>query len=250
MVNSAGRRIRWLAVVLVVGLAGCGYGSGADDVEIRASSPYALDGCVRHDEGQLLNLPNADGPPTRGVVLGDAPRAVVFSPTIDGNVCQWLNYGESLVANGYLVALYDYNRKTPDDHQLAGIVATVRERGARAVMLVGAGDGAYASLVGAAKILPTVNGVVALSPPQRLAGQPPVEPHIRTLQMPLLFACALNDPNNAATAVRKYEEMAPSADKQVVIVTGRSYGETLLSGAEGDKVGTALTAFLDTRTQR
>jgi len=240
-----------MALLTVLALAGCAMLTGVDDVEITASSPYALDGCVRHDDGKLFTLPNPDGaPPTDGVLLGEARRTVVFAPSRDGNVCQWLSYGQALAQRGFGVALYDRNGRTPAAEQLAAVVAETRARGARSIMLVGAGDAACTSLIGASRIQPEVDGVVALSPPRRLAGQQPIETHVRKLRMPLLFASSTNDSGDSTAAVRAYEEAAPAVDKQVVTVDGTSHGIELLSSAEGEMVATAIETFLDAHSHQ
>lgn len=231
---------RLLALLVVAATVGCSTSS----TDVQSESPYVLDGCVRRDEGQLLDLGNVDGTSrTKGVMLGDARRAVILAPDRDANVCQWLTYGQALAAGGFRVALYDYDRETPQEQQLNAVVTAVRQAGAQSVVLVGAGVGGNAALISAASIKPAVNGVVALSPPRRLEGQASVLPAISRLRMPLLLISSDHDPSSAAPTVREYERVAATAD--VVMVTGGSSGTELLSGAEGDKVRAAVEAFLE-----
>ncbi len=232
-----------LALAALAGLAGCGTSSTQD---LRSESPYVLHGCIHRDAGQLLTLPSGPGSGvTRGVVMGEAARGVILVPDRDATVCQWLTYGQMLVGRGYRVALYDWDANIPEEQQLAAVVGAVREQGVRSVVLVGAGEGANASLIGAARIRPAVAGVVALSPPLRIEGQPQAEPSVRSLRMPLLLVSADQDPTSAARMVRRFDEVAPAEDKEVMLVPGRSNGVDLLSSAEGDQVGASVTTFLD-----
>ncbi len=242
-----------LTLLLTVSLAGCGFGSSGDDEQqsdgLQAASPYVLDGCVRHDDGQLLSLPNTDGaPPTRGVLIGEARRAIIFTPTNGANVCEWLSFAQELAARGYGVALYNHNGNTSGEQQLASVVAEVRTRGAESIVLVGAADGACTSLASAAAIQPSVNGVVAISPQLRMTGSDSIADAVRRLRLPLLFAAATNDVGNTALAARAYEDAAPTNDKQVVVVNGSSNGAALLTSAEGATVQAAVEQFLKTNS--
>jgi pimeloyl-ACP methyl ester carboxylesterase len=237
------------ALLLAATMAGCTLNSAPDDVALQETSPYVLDGCVRQEDGRLLTLPDPDGAQsTQGVLLGDAPRAIIFAPDRDANVCQWLSYGQALVGRGFRVALYDHDRNSVPDQKLASVVAAVRSDGATSVVLVGAGDGANHALLAAARIKPSVGGVIALSPPRRIPGQEPVEPAMPRLRMPLLFVSAEQDPGSAATTVRRYEDAAGTDATRVVMVDGRGRGSELLAGASGAVVRTAIEGFLDTQS--
>lgn len=244
MPHRIGRPVATL--LLAATLAGCTLNSAPDDVALQNTSPYVLDGCVRQEDGRLLTLPNPNGAQsTQGILLGEAPRVVVFAPDRDANVCQWLSYGQALVGRGFRVALYDHNRNSVPDQTLASVVAAVRSDGATSIVLIGAGDGANHALLAAAKINPAVGGVIALSPPRRIPGQVPVEPAVRSLRMPLLFVSSAQDPGSAATTVRQYEDAAGTDAKRVVMVDGRSRGSELLAGASGNVVRSAIENFLE-----
>jgi hypothetical protein len=253
MTISRMRRLSVVALLIATGLSGCAFDTTsrgvASNVELQTTSPYVLDGCIRPDDGHLLSIPNQAAPPTSGVVLGRGNRAVVISPMTSRNICPWLSFGQSIAARGYQVALYDYNGKTPDEVQLASVVAEVRARGARWVVLIGAGDGASTSLIGAAGINPPVNGVIALSPERRLAGRAPTENYVRRLRMPLLFATATEDIGQSAAAVRTYQKAAPAVEKRVVMVQGSAHGIELLASADGAVVESAITSFIDVHTR-
>ena len=235
------------AAFLAVALTGCGLlpaDDEPDQADIQPTSPYALDGCVRVDDGQMLSLPNIeDAPPTQGVLLGDARRAIIFAPSRDGNVCEWLSLGKDLAQRGYGVALYNHNGKTAGDQQLASVIADVRRRGAQSVVLVGASDAACTSLMTAAAVRPSVNGVVAVSPQSRMTGPQSIADHVRQLRVPLLFASAANDAGSSAVAARAYEQAAPAGDKRVMVVSGSSFGVDLFSSADGATVQAAVESF-------
>ena len=69
----------------------------------------------------------------------------MLAPQDNGDICQWLPYAEEL-ATRYRVALFDW--KEPRSEVLALAAATLRDAGARKVVLGGASFGGELTLPG------------------------------------------------------------------------------------------------------
>jgi hypothetical protein len=80
-------------------------------------------------------------------VLGRGPAGVVLSNQSDRNLCGWLPFGRVLAARGFQVLLYDYGIAGDLSDDIAAAVDQLHRFGARRVVLVGASEGAKASLV-------------------------------------------------------------------------------------------------------
>jgi pimeloyl-ACP methyl ester carboxylesterase len=159
-------------------------------------------------------------------LLGTSQRAVVLSNESDENACSWLSLAGTLAAAGYRVALYDY---TGDPRtNLTAIVAYLRETGAHSVALIGASEGAKASIVVGARLSPPPDAVVSLSAEEALLGTD-VAPYAAQLRAPTLFVTAQDDPFRAATATVAYYHAAPATDKQLLVRPGMQHGTELLS---------------------
>jgi hypothetical protein len=91
------------------------------------------------------------------------PAGVVLSNQSDRNLCGWLPFARVLANLGFQALLYDYGIAGDERDDLAAAVAALRGLGAERVALLGASQGAKASLVAASGIRPPVAGVASLS---------------------------------------------------------------------------------------
>jgi len=198
--------------------------------------PTVLAGCVPASEGRPLAVAGLTA-----VVLGTGGRGVVLSNQSDEDLCAWLPFARRLVARGYRVALWN-NAGNPAA-QLSPLVSGLRTAGAQSVVLVGASQGAKASLIAATAITPAVDGVVALSPEAALRGDP-VAPHVARLAVPLLLVTAADDPYGSADACREFDRIAPVTDKRLLVLPGNAHGTALLTGSDQERVDAAVTDFL------
>lgn len=100
-----------MTVALALTVLGCGASTAPPARRHPAPSPTAsvLDGgCVTPaDHGRVVALPEADGQPTYGVLLGSGPRGVVLSHQSDGTLCQLLPLARKLVVRDFHVMLWD-----------------------------------------------------------------------------------------------------------------------------------------------
>lgn len=171
----------------------------------------------------------ATGPATIPIniaLMGSGPRTVVFSDQSDEDLCAWLPFARRLVRVGFRVALFDYLNAPADD--LHAVATYLRAHAATTVALVGASEGAKASIITAASLRPRPNAVVSLSAESMLRGTP-VAPAAARLNCPTLFVTAANDPYGAAAATPGFYRSAPAKIKQLVIVPGSAHGTALLS---------------------
>jgi len=152
------------AILVLSGCAGQHQGAARSSAPATTAAPAtttaaALDGCVQAGAAKLVPLSASN----QAAVLGSGPVGVVLSNQSDQNLCGWLPFGRTLAAHGFRVLLYDYGANPAPSLDVATAAGKLRALGARTVLLLGASEGAKASLIAAPQIRPAVAGVVSLS---------------------------------------------------------------------------------------
>ena len=253
-------RVLLLAVFLFVtaGAGGCQTSSAPSQASSQPTSarpavpgsasparqhPASVDGCFTPARGTIETVPDTGGGSLTLAVIGTGPRVVLLSDQSDEDLCSWLPFSRRLAAAGYRVVLWDYGPNSAAD-ELTGLVKRLRSMGAARLVLVGASEGAKASLVAAARTAPMVQGVVSLSAEFVLTPGIVVADFVKRLHCPLLLVTADQDPYDAAEAARQFMATAPVAVKQLVTVPGTDHGTDLLSGRSGAKTTPVIVAFL------
>jgi pimeloyl-ACP methyl ester carboxylesterase len=205
---------------------GASPGTGAAQTVKRPTVPAGLAKagwqCLASARPIVVTLPGA----LSVAILGASQRAVVLSDESDENACSWLSLAATLATTGYRVALYDY---TGDPRaNLTLVVAYLRGTGARSIALVGASEGAKASIVVGAGLSPPPDAVVSLSAEEALQGTL-VAPYAAQLRVATLFVTAQDDPFRAAAASVSFYRSAPAAGKRLLVRPGMEHGTALLS---------------------
>jgi pimeloyl-ACP methyl ester carboxylesterase len=209
-----------------------------------ASAPPGLDGCLPAARSQVVTVPvpGLDGPLT-AVITGTGHRTVVLSNESDENLCSWRPLTQRLTALGYRVVLWDYGGSEPAAELLA-LARWIRRPGATRIVLMGASEGAKASLVAAARLGHEVRGVVSLSAEMVLLPDIEVARSVARLRCRLLLVTSAQDPYGSAQAASEFLAAAPGRDKRLVRVHGADHGTALLSGSAAPTVLPAVLAFL------
>jgi pimeloyl-ACP methyl ester carboxylesterase len=259
MRSSRGITALATALAAVVLTAGCGPGDrAAGPARPGTASPRAagsgaashsgpttrtLDGCLPAGRARIETVSDAGGGTLTLGVVGTGPHVVVLSNESDENLCSWRPLSARLAASGYRVVLWDYGGGLPAG-ELAAVVRRLRSSGATRLVLMGASEGAKASLVAAAQIRPAVQGVVSLSAESVLLPAITVFDSVRRLHCPLLLVTADQDAFGSAQAARQFLAAAPSEAKRLVTVPGTDHGTALLTGRPAAITRPAITAFL------
>ncbi len=205
----------------------------------------SLDGCVRAGADiRIVRFAVSRNDSLRAAVLGDGTAGIVLSNQSDRNLCSWLPFARTLTAAGYRVLVYDYGRARADAEAAAAAVE-LRRLGARSVSLVGASEGAKASIIAAARPATPIAGVVSLSA-ERYLGGTDVLPSARKLSRPALFVTARGDPYSQSDTPELYAA-CPAAQKRLLLVPGDAHGVDLLVGPTADQVRAAILSFLAAR---
>jgi pimeloyl-ACP methyl ester carboxylesterase len=185
---------------------------------VTAPKASALDRCL--------------GPGARVVhgvaVLGTGTRGVVLSNQSDEDLCSWAPFANTLARDGFRVALYDYGNSDPVA-AVGAAAADLRSLGATRVALVGASEGAKASILAASRA--RVTAVVSLSA-ERYLGGIDVLPAAGRLTAPVLYLYAKADPYSESATPALFRATKERA-KTLVALTGSGHGTALLPRVSG-----------------
>lgn len=209
----------------------------------RASAPAALDGCFTPAPGTTGSVPGPSGDTPTFATVGTGPRVVVLSNESDQDLCSWLPLASRLAAAGYRAVLWDYGPGVPTG-ELTRLVRHLRAAGAARLVLMGASEGAKASLIAGARLRPAIQGIVSLSAESILQPGIVVANSVRRVHCPLLLVTAAGDPYGSAQAARQFLAAAPGHAKRLVRVPGMDHGTALLAGLSAATTLPAVTAFL------
>jgi len=189
-----------------------------------AAAGPALDSCVPKT-ARVVRLRSSAYTPLSAVVLGAGPRGVVLSNESDEDLCSWLPLAGRLAGSGFHVALYDYSGLSPVADLLA-VSGELHRLGARTIGLVGASEGAKASIAAAGGA--RAAAVVSISAERVLSGVGDLLPAARRLRAPILYLYARGD-HLAETATPQLFRATRAADKRLVGFPGIDHGTALLA---------------------
>jgi pimeloyl-ACP methyl ester carboxylesterase len=175
-------------------------------------------------------------------VLGAGRVGVVLSNQSDQDLCGWLRFGRTLAASGFRVLLHDYVAADPAD-DVAQAAAKLRALGVRSVFLIGASEGAKASLVAGTTLRPPVAGVVSVSPERYLRGADMLLVAAR-LRVPVLYLAAHDDLVVAGAPGQLYKASVRSPARRLAILPGDAHGTDLLEGSGGARAQGLVLDFL------
>jgi dienelactone hydrolase len=186
--------------------------------------------CVQEGGGydtQIINFKARDGTELEGVsILAGARVAVVFANEEGTDICSWMPYVYLFTgARGPQIVLFNLPDTAGLTDYLDAAADEARERGAEAIILVGASIGGTASLITAARRADTV-AVVTLSPPRHFEDLDALAA-VERLAVPLLIVAARRDSQFPADA-KLLHRAASAPVKRLMLVDGFQHGTDLL----------------------
>jgi fermentation-respiration switch protein FrsA (DUF1100 family) len=247
-------RVRgWAAALcIVLGLTGaCGSagsmsgGSSSKAVSSAptgaySSAPLPPPSCLT--DAELKNLRTVvlpDGSKRQAAEWGTGSVGVLLSHQSDGELCQWSDYARVLARRGYRALALSYQDQSTAEALAA--VKTLRQDGAKRVVLLGASMGGTISLATAARMSPPPVAVISLSGPAVFNSVNALAV-VNKLQMPLFFAAGGLDEPFASDARTLYRAATHASTRRLVIDAGSgSHGVAFI---DGGKVQKAMEAFL------
>ena len=173
-----------------------------------------------------------------GLELGSGRRGLVLAHGRNQSLCEWIRHGRRYARAGYRVLLFDHRNHGSStstrtrywrmDHDVVGAVRTLRNRGAKTVVLAGSSMGGTAVLVGAATAQPAVDGVVSLSAPTNISSVN-AEAAVQRLAVPTLFLAAEQDDPFNVDAQTLFDASV-AREKQLEVLPGSAaHGSALLA---------------------
>ena len=208
-----------------------------------------LDGCVHSGPGvAIFKHIKVDRRHTiHAAVLGTGRAGVVLSNQSNASLCAWLPFAQQLRQAGYSVLLYDYGYGTYRA-EIRAAITTLRRRGTKRVVLLGASQGAKVAILAAGRRRHArAAGVVSLSA-ERDLGAIDIKNYAARVVRPIMFFSSQYDGFGAAGAARLFYRVCPSSAKKLVMLPGGLHGIDLLSGPNGAAVKQQILAFLSAAT--
>jgi pimeloyl-ACP methyl ester carboxylesterase len=236
--RPARAHVGWFAAVLllaVVGSAACSGGEESPSAPVQDVTATCLDD--EEIRTGVVEFSSADGEQLEGYQLGEGDTGVVLAHQSDGDLCQWKAYATTLSQQGYRALTFTF--KNTLDADVVGAVDQLRRAGAKQVFLLGASMGGTASLAGAAKAEPPVNGVISLSAPMAYRGANALTAAPK-LTMPLLFVAGDQDAYYGDQAKQLHDAATKAPERKLMIVKSSAHGVDLVSG----EVQSAIETFL------
>ncbi|MFD7643442.1 hypothetical protein ACFV4P_22620 [Kitasatospora sp. NPDC059795] len=239
-----------LAAVLLLAATGC----GSDPKTVAAPTAKAdTFGCLTAEQAAAgstrLTVDGRNvGAYYRDSDAGKATVGVVFAPQAGGSLCDWQPHYAEFTAAGYAVVGWMVNGGGASDVRAA--MSLLKSKGVTSVALVGASNGASASLETAADPanapLP-IKAVVSLSSPETAPGESNAAKAVLTGTVPTFFAAEEGDGRYPEFA-KGLHDTAATPVKQLKTYPGNNHGYLLLNDGALPDVRTFLTAHAPARS--
>jgi pimeloyl-ACP methyl ester carboxylesterase len=248
---------RRVAAILCCAVLTVAFAAACGDEEAPPTPPSSADqapepeqrcGFRSKDTVEKVVLTTSDGVELAAARFGSGPRGLVLVHQLDSDLCGWYPQADTWADEGYQVLAFDQRCDGlsecggPDPAtDVPAAVAELRRTGATTVQLIGASRGAAIALVAAAHPESDVDAVVSLSahdPRFSASATAPITPQeaAPALKVPLLFACADNDPSAfCGESAKEFLGAVATTDKKVVELKDASlHGWDMLGAIKSD----------------
>ncbi|HTF08138.1 MAG TPA: alpha/beta hydrolase [Asanoa sp.] len=241
--------------VLTVAFAGA---CGGDDVPPaslssadQAPEPEERCGFGPDDTIEKVVLTTSDGVELAAARFGTGPRGLVLVHQLGSDLCGWFPQARRWAGEGYQVIAFDQRCDGLSEcggpepaTDVPAATAELRRNGAKTVQVIGASRGAAIALVAAARPETDADAVVSLSahdPRFSAAATAPITPleAAPSLKVPLLFACADDDPSAfCGDSAKEFLGAVATDDKKVIELPDSGlHGWDMLGSIESDVDG-------------
>src|SRR5262249_40635260 len=237
-----------LLLALISFLSACGGSSGSRSSFLPTAPPTTTPAVP----SQVVRFTTADGATLLATLYGQGTRAVILSNEGDNNSVPWRPVAQLLASHGCLVLHYAYRARGASLDQLAAHALTdlhsairfLRARPLAKLILIGASLGALVSLDAA--VGERFDGVVAISSPVGFQDIQLSDADLQQIAAPKLFVTSENNQPFARDTLHMFDVSPEPKAKQVY--PGDQHGTSLLSGANGAALLSALLSFVQRYT--
>lgn len=271
-------------LLVLLGAVGCGGETGsADPTEgvpsgHASAAPTVADALTRCGTPELesasaVRFPASEGGELYGIEAGSGTRGVLLvHGSGQSGVCVWTQEIPALAAEGFSVLGIDHacvgESSCPDDgsdlvEDIAAGVQRLRERGATAVVVVGASAGTAEVIVAAATPTVELAAAVALSPGRLDAevtssgdGPRTAREAGQDIGAPMLYVVAADDRLSSVADTRALHDATPQQYRNLIDVPVGGHAQELLyaggvriGAAPGGPVYADVLAFLRQHTE-
>jgi pimeloyl-ACP methyl ester carboxylesterase len=184
-----------------------------------------------------------------GRVFGESETAVILSHMYPTDQTSWDPFANRLMQNGYKAVTLDfrgYGRSEGNKDidriylDLTAALDSIREDGAKSIVLIGASMGGTASLFVASQN--KVDGVIAISAPVEFKGLKAGD--LKNIGCAILFIAGEKDGSAVQSAKYLYENSADP--REFVIYPTDEHGTYIFDGPYGEELSSKIFDFLHT----
>ncbi|GIO15727.1 hypothetical protein J19TS2_52820 [Cohnella xylanilytica] len=232
------------------------YESAWPEQTVISDQGYPVNSCVPEElRTHASTLKTSDGKYLTALVLGSGSDGVLLAHEQGYSICSFLDIGQELAEQGYLVVLPEYrahgaSQQSEDTESIEldaeAALKELERQGAERVFLAGASCGGTTAIIsGVGQPLP-IQGLLILSSPAQCGPRLDAIPSVKEIKAPSLFVVSPGDMLGAVEKqVRQLYEASGADRKELIIDESGFHGTDMYKrGENGDKLRTRIIDFI------